>query len=147
MSNREVESLVEGRGGLASRRPNLVFLGLFREMPHSCLEYGTWVTGWKKYLVHLSLWSSSMWKSLTWLTFSYVNKRYFLLWSMRKCIDYDGDIMVEFPWFICWLLLVYMLVISWLYVGYMRYIVYVYWRVWWICDWLLNTWHNICYCI
>jgi len=29
---------------------------------------------------------------------------------MSICIDYDGNIMDEFPWFICWLFASYMLV-------------------------------------
>ena len=30
---------------------------------------------------------------------------------MSICIDYDGDIMAEFSWFICWLFASYMLFI------------------------------------
>ena len=35
-------------GGLASRNPSLVLIELLYEIPYSCLEYGTWVIGWKK---------------------------------------------------------------------------------------------------
>lgn len=79
------------------------------------------------------------WKSLTWLAFSYVNKRYFLLWSMSICIDYNGDIMVELPWAICWLFVGYMLV--------MWCILLMTLDMFWLkYEWLTNAWTNKCCC-
>ena len=52
-------------------------LGLSHKVPHSCLEYGTWVIGIKKDLVQLNLWLGGMLKSLTWLAFTYVSMSYF----------------------------------------------------------------------
>jgi len=45
MSDHEVESPVEGLGGLASGSPSFILMDLFYEIPHSCLEYGTRVIG------------------------------------------------------------------------------------------------------
>ena len=48
MSDHEVESLDEGWGSLASRCHGLVLIDVFYEIPHSCLEYGMGVTGWRE---------------------------------------------------------------------------------------------------
>ena len=44
----EVESLVEGWGGLAFEIPGLIMIDVFDEIPHSCLEYGKRVIGWSE---------------------------------------------------------------------------------------------------
>lgn len=50
--------------------PSLLCLGLWYEIPHWFLEYGTSVIGWNKYVVQPNLWSGGTWKSLTWLDFA-----------------------------------------------------------------------------
>jgi len=52
---------------------------LFHEISHSFLESGVGVIGGKRDLVQPNLWSDGTWKSLTWLAFSYVNMRHFLM--------------------------------------------------------------------
>ena len=59
---------------------------------------------------------------------------------MRICSDYVGEIVVEFPWFLCWLFYSYMLVIC--YVLFMALIVnYL------VIDGFMNVWTNKCCCI
>ena len=76
-------------------------------VPHSCLEYGIEVIGWKKDLVQPNIWSGGTWKSLTFLDFSYVNKSSFLLYFMSIYTFFYVALMV----FLSSLLF-------WLYVGY-----------------------------
>lgn len=45
MFEHEIESLVDGSGGLASGSLDLVLFELFHEIRHSCLEYGVRVIG------------------------------------------------------------------------------------------------------
>ena len=45
ISDHDLESLVEGQGGLAFGGPELIMIDVFGDIPHSCLEYGTGVIG------------------------------------------------------------------------------------------------------
>ena len=45
ISDREVESMVEGSGGFSYGSLGLVLINYFYDIPHSCLEYGMGVTG------------------------------------------------------------------------------------------------------
>jgi len=45
MSDHEVEPLLDGLKGLASRRLGWFWIDVFYEIPNSCLEYGTRVNG------------------------------------------------------------------------------------------------------
>ena len=69
-------------------KPWFGFLGLFHEIPHSCLKYGARMNGWKKDLVQPNLWSGGTWKSLTWLDFYMLIRAPFLLCSICKCTCY-----------------------------------------------------------
>ena len=67
----DVESLVEGWGGLASQSPRLIVIDVFDEISHSCLEYGTGVIGWRDiYLIQLEL--GGMWNSHIYLVFTFI---------------------------------------------------------------------------
>jgi len=62
-----------------------------------------------------------------------------LQWFMYNCSGYIRDIMVEFPWFMCWLCYGYILII-WCVRSMdivMNYLVV---------DWLMNVWTNKCCC-
>ena len=45
MFDSEVESLFDGLRWMAFGSPVRVLIDVFYEIPHSCLEYGTWVNG------------------------------------------------------------------------------------------------------
>ena len=48
MSHCEVESLFDGLRWMASRIPGWFWIDVLYEIPHSCLEYGMGVNGWRE---------------------------------------------------------------------------------------------------
>ena len=53
--------------------------------------------------------------------------------------DYVGDIMVELPWFLCWLFVRYMLVMWCILLMALD-------MFWWMYKWFMNEWNKKCYC-
>jgi len=113
MSNGEVESRFDGLMLFCLWKTWFSFDGFFHEIPHSCLEYGMRETGWKKDLVHPSLWSGGSWKSQTWLTFAS------LIWGYLSLLihEYYTGLNVDYMAFIS---LVFLLLLCCLWTSIMK---------------------------
>jgi len=93
----------KGGGGLTSRFPWLFLDWLFYEIPHSCLEYGTGVTSWKRdFFSHV----------YGWVVHGSPEPGQVFLWLIKAKFSYFFiDLYVD-------LMVVISLIFIWFYVGY-----------------------------
>ena len=80
MSDHELEQLFDGLRWFGLWKPWMVLIDVFYEIPHSCLEYGTWVISWREtWLSYSTVWWNVVFPYR--VGFCIINMRLFLVIS------------------------------------------------------------------